>query len=66
MHNVCPDSLSWRRPDNVYRKKWNVTNVPTLVRYEQVSGEIRETGRLVEGHILDPSRLAALLQRPAE
>ncbi|EPE07536.1 hypothetical protein F503_00258 [Ophiostoma piceae UAMH 11346] len=62
-----PPAPSWRRPDNVYRKKWNVTNVPTLVRYEQVgSNEIRETGRLVEDQILDPSLLAALLQRPAE
>ncbi|OLN97158.1 Thioredoxin domain-containing protein C21C3.12c [Colletotrichum chlorophyti] len=47
----------WKVPTNVYRTKWNINNVPTLVRYERVDGEVRETGRLVEGEILDEQRL---------
>ncbi|TLD30974.1 hypothetical protein PspLS_02965 [Pyricularia sp. CBS 133598] len=43
----------WRKPDNVYRTKWSVNSVPTLARFEQVDGDIKETGRLVEGELLD-------------
>lgn len=46
-------SCRWRKPDNVYRTKWSVNSVPTLVRFEQVDGDIKETGRLVEGELLD-------------
>ncbi|KAI8304515.1 Serine/threonine-protein kinase pkn1 [Colletotrichum sp. SAR11_240] len=52
----------WKVPTNVYRTKWDVHNVPTIVRYQLVNGEIKETGRLVEGDILDKGRLQALIQ----
>lgn len=51
----------WRVPTNVFRTIWGVHNVPTLVRYERVDGEIKETGRLVEGEILDQGKLKALI-----
>ncbi|OHE93852.1 hypothetical protein CORC01_10873 [Colletotrichum orchidophilum] len=51
----------WRVPTNVFRTKWNVNNVPTIVRYERSDGEVRETGRLVEGEILDKKRLLGLI-----
>ncbi|KAH8763093.1 hypothetical protein F5883DRAFT_498583 [Diaporthe sp. PMI_573] len=51
----------WRVPTNVFRTIWNVHNVPTLVRYERVDGEVKETGRLVEGEILDKGRLKGLV-----
>ncbi|KAL0936362.1 Thioredoxin domain-containing protein C21C3.12c [Colletotrichum truncatum] len=52
----------WKVPTNVYRTKWNVNNVPTIVRYQRVDGQVKETGRLVEGEILDEKRLRALIE----
>ncbi|CCF35454.1 hypothetical protein CH063_01310 [Colletotrichum higginsianum] len=51
----------WKIPTNVFRTKWNVHNVPTLVRYQRLGGEVRETGRLVEAEILDERRLKELI-----
>jgi len=47
----------WKDLSNVYRTKWNVNAVPSLVRYELVDGSVKETGRLVEAQILDRGRL---------
>lgn len=41
---------------------WNVHNVPTVVRYQRVGGEVRETGRLVEAEVLDQKKLQELLE----
>ena len=51
----------WKDAKNVYRVDLNVNNVPTLVRYQRVDGTITETGRLVEGQILDRDRLQDFL-----
>ncbi|KAF1344888.1 DUF953 domain protein [Delphinella strobiligena] len=51
----------WRDPQNPYRRNWNVNNVPTIVRYQRIDGEIEETGRLTEGEILDARKLANLI-----
>ncbi|KAI9147241.1 Thioredoxin domain-containing protein C21C3.12c [Paramyrothecium foliicola] len=51
----------WKDPSNVFRTKWNVNNVPSLVRYERADGQVKETGRLVEDEILDEQRLKAFL-----
>ncbi|KAL4958107.1 hypothetical protein BDW69DRAFT_154660 [Aspergillus filifer] len=48
---------AWKDHSNVFRTKWGVRCVPTLVRYEVVGGEVREIGRLEEGEILDLERL---------
>lgn len=48
----------WKDLSNVYRTKWNVNAVPSLVRYELVDGSVKETGRLVEAQILDRGRLS--------
>ncbi|KAK1638474.1 hypothetical protein BDP81DRAFT_371946 [Colletotrichum phormii] len=53
----------WRVPTNVFRTKWNVNNVPTIVRYELSDGEVKETARLVEGEILDEKRLRLLISK---
>ncbi|CDM29252.1 hypothetical protein DTO013E5_5948 [Penicillium roqueforti] len=47
----------WNNPQNVYRKTWGTKNIPALVRYEQVNGKVTETGRLVEGEILNKKKL---------
>ncbi|KGO72294.1 hypothetical protein PITC_050940 [Penicillium italicum] len=47
----------WSNPRNVYRTTWGTKNIPALVRYEQVNGKVTETGRLVEGEILNKKRL---------
>ncbi|KAI0472673.1 hypothetical protein GGR56DRAFT_676749 [Xylariaceae sp. FL0804] len=40
----------WKDPACVFRTKWNIHNVPTLVRYERLpGGELIERARLVEG-----------------
>ncbi|OHW92574.1 DUF953 domain-containing protein [Colletotrichum incanum] len=51
----------WKISTNVFRTKWNVHNVPTIVRYQRLDGEVRETGRLVEDEILDEKRLKDLI-----
>ncbi|KAJ5901477.1 thioredoxin reductase [Penicillium taxi] len=58
-----PDALNrWRVSTNVYRTKWNVHNVPTLVRYQRIDGQVKETGRLVEREILDSKKLKDLIK----
>jgi hypothetical protein len=57
--------IRWRDPSNVFRTKWNVNNVPTLVRYERVDGKVKETGRLTENEILDGQQLQALINKTA-
>ncbi|CAJ2502598.1 Uu.00g099920.m01.CDS01 [Anthostomella pinea] len=48
----------WKDPKNPFRTKWNIHNVPALVRYQRVDGAApAETGRLMEGEILDEKRL---------
>lgn len=54
----------WRDPENIYRTKWNVNSVPTLVRYERVDGKVKEVARLEESEILDSKRLHNLINRP--
>ncbi|RAL11723.1 DUF953 domain protein [Aspergillus homomorphus CBS 101889] len=51
----------WKDPGNIYRTTWKVPCIPTLVRYEIVNGETVETGRLVEGEILDQKRLGEFI-----
>ncbi|KAJ5662000.1 uncharacterized protein N7477_009616 [Penicillium maclennaniae] len=51
----------WNNPQNVYRTTWSTKNIPTLVRYQQVDGEVTETGRLVEGEILNKERVQAFI-----
>ncbi|KAH8651435.1 hypothetical protein BX600DRAFT_473564 [Xylariales sp. PMI_506] len=51
----------WKVPTNVFRTKWNVHNVPTIVRYGRVDGQVKETGRLVESEILDAGKLQKLI-----
>lgn len=52
----------WKDAKNVYRTKWNVYNVPTLVRFEKVGDNMVEVGRLTESEIMDQERLNGLLQ----
>ncbi|CAI7611924.1 unnamed protein product [Penicillium glandicola] len=51
----------WANPRNVYRTTWGTKNIPALVRYEKVNGDVTETGRLVEGEILSQQRLRAFI-----
>ncbi|KAJ5457640.1 hypothetical protein N7475_009028 [Penicillium sp. IBT 31633x] len=51
----------WFNLQNVYRTTWSTKNIPAVVRYQQVNGEVTETGRLVEGEILNEQRLQAFL-----
>lgn len=50
-------AFRWREPKNIFRTLWNINNVPALVRYQRVNGEVTETGRLIEGEMLDKSKL---------
>lgn len=38
-----------------------MNNIPALVRYESVNGEVVETGRLVEGEILNQEKLSEFI-----
>lgn len=50
----------------MFRTKWNVNAIPTLVRFELVDGNVKETGRLVEGQILDRARLSKFVSDRSE
>jgi hypothetical protein len=54
--------IRWRKPDNAFRTRWSVHNIPTLARYEKKDGRIQEVGRLKEGEVLDEKRLQELLK----
>ena len=56
----------WREAKNVFRTKWNVHNVPALVKYERVGNQVKEVGRLIEGEILDSSKLQKLVYGTSE
>ncbi|KAJ4289887.1 hypothetical protein N0V90_011220 [Kalmusia sp. IMI 367209] len=56
----------WKDLTNVHRTKWNVNAVPTLVRYQRVNGEVKETGRLVESELLDQMKLVHLVAGQTE
>ncbi|PWY89870.1 DUF953 domain protein [Aspergillus heteromorphus CBS 117.55] len=47
----------WKDPQNIYRTTWKVPCIPALMRFERVHGETVETGRLLEGEILDREKL---------
>ncbi|KAJ5770385.1 uncharacterized protein N7511_002436 [Penicillium nucicola] len=51
----------WNNPQNVYRTTWSTKNIPALVRYQNVHGEVTETTRLVENEILDKQKLQAFM-----
>ncbi|KAJ6171121.1 hypothetical protein N7470_000188 [Penicillium chermesinum] len=51
----------WKDPDNLYRKTWNVSGIPTLARYQRVNGEVTETGKVTEVEILDSAKFKAFL-----
>ncbi|CAG8231843.1 unnamed protein product [Penicillium salamii] len=51
----------WANPQNVYRTTWTTRNIPALVRYQNVDGEVTETSRLVEGEILNKQKLEAFM-----
>ena len=52
----------YKSPDNIYRTKWNINSIPTLVRYERIYNEVKETSRLVEGELLDTKRISDLIE----
>ncbi|KAH9893011.1 DUF953 domain protein [Xylariomycetidae sp. FL2044] len=55
---------AWKDAANIYRTHWNVHNVPSLVRYERDrDGKVVETGRLVEGELLDDERILDFIGR---
>ncbi|KXJ94971.1 hypothetical protein Micbo1qcDRAFT_200428 [Microdochium bolleyi] len=62
MAYVPVDRPLWKDPSNIYRTKWDLHYVPTVVRYERVDGEIKETGRVVEGEVIVDGKLQALVQ----
>ncbi|KAK6836903.1 hypothetical protein PG990_014366 [Apiospora arundinis] len=51
----------WRERNNVFRTKWNVNNVPTLARFEQVKGKVVEKGRMTEDGIMNSATLKAFM-----
>ncbi|KAJ5901990.1 hypothetical protein N7495_002518 [Penicillium taxi] len=44
----------WKDPQNDYRTIWGIKGIPSLVRYQQVDGEVTETGRILDDEILKP------------
>ncbi|BEJ04358.1 hypothetical protein CcaverHIS641_0201750 [Cutaneotrichosporon cavernicola] len=47
----------WKKPNGAERVQWNLTGLPTIIRFEGGN----ETARLVEGEMLDNSRWRAFL-----
>ncbi|CZT04553.1 uncharacterized protein RAG0_10974 [Rhynchosporium agropyri] len=48
--------MVWKA-QNAFRTDWNLHNVPTLVKFERVDGEVKETARLREEGIKDKQSL---------
>jgi hypothetical protein len=55
-------ATSFKAADSTYRTKWTIHFVPTLIRFERVGGELKETGRLVEGEVLDEKKFRDLVE----
>ncbi|KFA69513.1 hypothetical protein S40285_05684 [Stachybotrys chlorohalonatus IBT 40285] len=53
----------WKNPKNAFRTNWNIDSVPTLARYQGAGEHAKETGRLVEGEILDGERLKTFVSQ---
>ncbi|BEJ11712.1 hypothetical protein CspHIS471_0201720 [Cutaneotrichosporon sp. HIS471] len=47
----------WKKPNGAERVQWNLTGLPTIIRFEGGN----ETARLVEGEMLDNARWRAFL-----
>ncbi|KAM0788351.1 hypothetical protein ACM66B_001492 [Microbotryomycetes sp. NB124-2] len=57
----------WKTPDNAYRKAFGISAVPTIIRLESgdkanLTSQISSAQKLVEGEILDESRLKEFLK----
>jgi hypothetical protein len=46
----------------VYRKTWGLKGVPTLVQYQRVEGEVKETGRLTDPELFDEAKIRAFVE----
>lgn len=46
----------WKVLDNVFRMKWEIKAIPTMIRYRRVDGRVKEMGRLVEGELVDEKK----------
>ncbi|QGI63670.1 hypothetical protein CEK26_007621 [Fusarium fujikuroi] len=47
----------WKKPDNPHKLTWNISAIPTVIRFELRDGRIEETGRLVEAEVYEEGRL---------
>ncbi|CAG9984459.1 unnamed protein product [Clonostachys byssicola] len=53
----------YKKPDNYFRTKWNIHNIPTVVRYELRDGKVQEIGRLIENEVIENNNLQSLVSR---
>ncbi|KAH7212194.1 C-type lectin protein [Fusarium oxysporum] len=47
----------WKKPDNPHKLKWNISAIPTVIRFELRDGRIEETGRLIEVEVYEEGKL---------
>ncbi|WJG34708.1 uncharacterized protein FOBCDRAFT_236828 [Fusarium oxysporum Fo47] len=47
----------WKKPDNPHKLTWNISAIPTVIRFELRDGKTEETGRLTEVEVYEEGKL---------
>ncbi|CZR38238.1 uncharacterized protein FPRO_06571 [Fusarium proliferatum ET1] len=53
----------WKKQDNPHKLRWNISAIPTVIRFEIRDGRIEETDRLVEAEVYEEGRLQNLVSK---
>ncbi|CEF71928.1 hypothetical protein FGSG_11670 [Fusarium graminearum PH-1] len=51
----------WRKPDNVHKRTWNISAIPTVIRFELRDGKVEETDRLTEAEVYEERKLQSFI-----
>ncbi|KAM0557032.1 hypothetical protein ACHAPJ_005712 [Fusarium lateritium] len=51
----------WKKPDNPHRLTWNISAIPTVIRFRVRDGKIEETGRLEEAEVYEEGKLQSFV-----
>lgn len=60
--SVLTFSQRYKDLGNRFRTDWQINCIPALVRYERQDGQVNEAGRLVEGELLDETKIQSLIK----
>jgi hypothetical protein len=55
----------WKQPDNSHKLTWNISAIPTVIRFELRGGKVEETGRLVGAEVYEERKLQSFVSKSA-